>query len=236
MTTRDVTVVQEDANVYLKYLPPHLHSAYMEGLADPQITSLRRQIALNETRIKTLLLNLDQEVLDEAEIEAQLRTQFPKLDPSLYPRLAAFVASFLPENFIDHRTFKRLEVLVNKYETAMLHRRVRESDTVLKELFETIRKGRASGSIWEEISQSLEQQRKLAEAEEHRSNQMQQVMTLDKVVMLLGFTIQALKEAVSLYVQDTEIRGYILEHTERIYAAQFTPGEHTRQDQIAVDK
>lgn len=235
MASKRISVVDDNQNDYLKYLPPHLHAAYEEGLADPQITNLRRQIALNETRIKTLLLNLDREVLTEEEIEEQLKAQFPKLDPSLYPRLASFVASFLPENFVDHRTFKRLEAIVDRYDNAVLHRRVRETETALKQLFDMIRRGRASGTVWEEIGNSLEQQRKLAEAEEFRANQIQQTMTLDKVVMLLGFTIQALKEAVSLYVQDPEIRGYILEHTERIYAAQFTPGGHSKQDPLPVD-
>lgn len=235
MGKRSVEVVDSE-NAYLKYLPEHLHAAFLEAFDDPQLTNLRRQMALNETRVKTLLLNLDREVLDEDQIEAQLREQFPNLDPKVYPRIAEFVASFLPENFVDHRTFKRLEALVKKYEDNTLHRRVREADQTLKQLFEEIRRGRASGSIWQEIQESLEQQRRLAEAEERRANQLQQMLTMDKVVMLLGYTIQSLKEAVYLYVPDKEIQEYILEHTERVYAAQFGSRPNPKQNQIAVDE
>jgi hypothetical protein len=236
MGKRSVEIVDSDENAYLKYLPEHLHAAFLEGFNDPQLTSLRRQMALTETRVKSLLLNLDRETLTNEDIEVQLRERFPNLEARLYPQLADFVATFLPENFVDHRTFKRLEALVNKYEDNMLHRRVRESDQTLKQLFETIRRGRASGSIWQEIQEALEQQRRLAEAEERRANQMQQSLTVDKVVLLLGYTIQALKEAVHLYVQDKEIQEYILEHTERVYAAQFSTGGNSKQNQIAVDE
>ena len=38
--TGDVTIV-DDENPYLKYLPPHLRDAYLEGFNDAQLTSLR---------------------------------------------------------------------------------------------------------------------------------------------------------------------------------------------------
>lgn len=235
MAQKDLKIVSPDSNSYFGYLPEHLREGFLETLNDKQLTSLRQQMALGDTRIKQLLLNLDREVLSEMEIRAQLKAQFPTLDAALYPKLAAFIMTFLPENFVDHRTFKRLEVLIAKYEDAIINRRVRESDLALKTLFEQIRRGRATGSIWEEINEALEQQRRLAEAEERRLNQSQQTMTMEKVAMILSFAIQALRESVVLYEQDREVQQYILQHAERIYRSQFGLGDSPAKDRIALD-
>lgn len=241
MATKTITVdndskiVAPDANSYLPYLPEHLHAAFLESLNDVQLTSLRRQMALNEARVKQLLLNLDREVLSEMEIMQQLKAQFPGLKDDLYPKLTKFIQTFLPENFIDHRTFKRLEALVVKHESALADRRLRESDAALKTLFEQIRRGRSTGAIWDQIHESLEQQRRLAEAEERRLNATAQTMAMDKVVMLLGFTISALRDGVMKYVQDREQQEYILEHAERVYAAQFGAGTDSKKDRRALD-
>ena len=222
-TMTEAEIVTSSAGTgYEAFLPEHLRDIYRDGLNDVQLTSLRRQVALLELRIKTLLQMLDQQVIVRADVERKIKEEFPYLDKKDAEELSKYVASFLPQNYVDHRTFGRLEALIDRYERSMMSNQVRNAEEALRQLFEMIRDGKRVGDVWDELRDTMEAQRKLGESEEKRLQQMNQSLTLDKVVALLSYTIQAIKESVTIYVQDKETQQYILEHAERTYAAQLS--------------
>lgn len=224
---KPVIVEDWDDKAYLRYLPPHLQERYRESIQDPQLTHLVRQISLIDVRIKSLLENLDRQVLTVEAVEADLRTEFPHLADDDIKRMARFTHGYLPQGFIDHRTFKRLEHLIDKLESSQIDGRIRDADRAKRQLFDTIRAGRRDGDVWDDIQSAMEQRRKLSEAEERRIADNKQSLGLDQVVMLLGLTIKVLKESVRKYVSDREIQQYILEDADREYAKQIGSGNHS---------
>lgn len=223
---KQLTDEEWEDKAYLRFLPPHLQERYRESVTDPQLTHLVRQISLIDVRIKSLLENLDRQVLTTEQIEEDFRREFPHLKKDDIERIARFTQSYLPEGFIDHRTFQRLELLMDKMEAAQIDGRIRDADRAKKQLFESIRVGRRDGDVWDNIQAAMEQRRKLSEAEERRISENRHSLTLDQVVMLLGLTIKALKESVRKYVPDREIQQYILEDADREYTKQIGTGNH----------
>lgn len=213
-----------DDKAYLRFLPPHLQERYRESMQDPKLTHLIRQISLMDVRIKMLLENLDQQVLTTEQIEEDLRANFRHLSQSDISSLAKFTRAYLPETFIDHRTFKRLERIMDTMESAQLNGRIRDADRAKKQLFDAIRGGRRDGDVWDSIKEAMEERRKLAEAEERRILSNKQSLSLDQVVMLAGMLIGSLKESVVKYVTDQEIQRYILEDADRNYRKQLGVG------------
>lgn len=224
-----------DDKAYLRYLPPHLQERYRESLDDPQLTHLVRQISLIDVRIKGLLENLDRQVLAQETIEADLREELPNLSDEEIRTAAKVTMSYLPENFIDHRTFKRFARLIDKVEEAQIDGRIRDADRAKRQLFDGIRAGRRDGDVWDQIQDAMEQRRRLTEAEERRLAQTQQTVTLDKVVMILGVTIEALKESVRRYVSDKELQQYILEDANQQYTKQLGIRHHPSSNERVVD-
>lgn len=219
-----VEVAEWDDKAYLRFLPPHLQERYIEGLQDPTLTHLSRQIALMDVRIKQLLENLDRQILTEDKIMPDLEEEFPHLKPDDLSRIAKFIMGYLPETFIDHRTFRRFEGLIERMENAQLDGRIRDADRAKRQLYQAIREGRREGDVWDQIKEAMEERRKLVVAEERRLTENQQSLTLDKVVMLLGMTISALKESVRKYVSDQQVQQYILEDADRHYRRQLGSG------------
>lgn len=219
-----------DGNAYLRFLPPHLQERYAESLDDPNLTHLRRQIALMDVRIKSSLENLDRQPLDADKIAAELKAEFDHLADDDIRRLSEFIMGYLPETFIDHRTFRRFEQLIDRYESANLDGRVRDADRAKRQLFVSIREGRREGDVWDQIKEAMEERRKLTDAEEKRINANEQSMTLDKVVMILGIAIGVFKESVRKYVSDQQIQQYILEDADRHYQRQLGTGHTSKAD------
>lgn len=220
-------VVNEDEwddKAYLRFLPPHLQDRYREAVTDPQLTHLARQIALIDVRIKTLLECLDRQPLTIEEIEADALADFPHLRDLEIKKIAQFTFNYLPDTFIDHRTFKRFEKILTNMEVAQRDGRIRDADRAKKQLFEGIRSGRREGDVWNDINEAMEERRKLSETEERRLSDNKQSLAIDQVVLLTGMLIKALRESVVKYVTDTEIRQYILENTEQIYRRQLGMG------------
>lgn len=227
-------VAQEDAT-YLKYLPDHLRERYQEGLADAQITHLHRQIALLDVRIKILLETLDRQILTADKIAADLLDEFPEVGSDLAYQIALHVQTYLPDTFIDTRTFRSLDRLVTKHETSMRDRRLIQAAESLGQLFRAIRDGRRDGEIWREIDQVMDSRRKLVEAEERRIVQTQSAMPLDKVVRYIGIVIESLREAVVRYVPDREIQQFILQDAERIYASRLRGDDDPPANAVGMD-
>jgi hypothetical protein len=223
-------------NKYTEGLPEHLRERYEEGLSDPHLLHLREEIGLMDIRIRMLVENLDRQVLDEGEILEDLTNEFPDLDPDVAEALAKRIRGWLPDQFVDYRTFKRLEVLVDKYDNAMLNRQIRNADSALRELHQVIREGRKSGEVWHEISDITDQRRRLVDQEQKRLTQAAQLITVEKVVMLLDITIEALRGAVSKYVFDQQIRDFILVEAEEIYGELLGSGDGDKATyQIEMD-
>lgn len=210
-------LIDSNAEVYTRFLPPHLQDRYQELLTDPELLHLAKQITLMDVRIQTLLENLDRQALSIQTIEDDMREELPHLSEDDI-RIAAKVAmSYLPQDFIDHRTFQRFGRLIDKMEDAHLDGRIRDADRHKKMLFDGIRSGRRDGEVWVDIEKALEQRRKLVDTEQKRMANNQQTLPLDKVVMLVNITIEALKESVRKYVSDREIQQYILEDANATY-------------------
>lgn len=219
--TRKVEVMAEDEwddRAYLRYLPPHLQERYRESVSDPELLHLGRQVALIDVRIKSLLLALDHQVLAREEVAAEMRAAMPHASLVDVEKATDIAISLLPEGFINHRTFKRLETLLDRMEKAQLDGRIREADRSKKQLEEAIRGGKRDGDVWEDIENAMEQRRRLVEAEQKRLAQMNAYMSLDQVVMLAGVIINVCKESVLKYVADREIQQYILQEADRAYA------------------
>ncbi len=221
---------------YQEHLPEHLRDRYEEGLNDPHLLHLKEEINLLDIRIKMLVENLDRQVLGHEEIRDDLISEFPAMSKDVAERVAKRVRSWMPEHFVDYRTFKRLETLVDKYDTAMMNRQIRRADGALKELHHTIREGRKAGDVWHEISDITDQRRRLVDQEQKRMTQAAQLITVEKVVLLLDVTIEALRGAVKKYVPDQEVRDYILVEAEQIYGDLLGSGEsNTASYQIEMD-
>lgn len=219
-----------DDNAYSKFLPPHLQERYRQSIQDPHLTHLSRQISLMDIRITTLLQTLDHQILTPQEIEDDLRIQFPHLGEEDIRALALFVMSYLPDGYINHRTFKRLESLIDRYKKAELDGHIREANRYRNELFESIRSGRQEGDVWEKITDAMEERRKLGDAEERRIAQNQSSLRLEQVVLLMRLTINAFKESVNKYVEDREIQQYLLSDVERTYAQQLGLRDSSKTD------
>lgn len=221
---------EHDDHAYMHYLPPHLRERYVEGLRDATLTHLQRQIALMDIRIKGLLEVLDQQVLTEEQIAHDLRTDFPDLPELDVKHLTKFVMSYLPDDFINYKTFKKLSRIIERMDNAQLDGRIREADRCKKMLFNTIFEGKRDGDVWEDIIATMESRRRLVEAEERRRANTEQTMSLQQVVMLASLLIEACKESVMKYVNDREVQQLILRDTERSYAKQIGLGDSWKAD------
>lgn len=234
--TKKAEVVDEwEDKAYLKYLPPHLQDRYRDSLSDPALTHLIKQIALMDVRIKMLLEMIDQQVLGKEEIADDLRLEFEHLDDRDALDLAGFIMGYLPTGFINPRTFKRLENLVDRFERAEDNGKTRDVEAAKKQLFQMIREGKRDGEVWDDVKATMEERRKLSEAEERRLNQQQHTLPLDRVVMLCGILIESFKGSVLKYVPEREIQQYILEDADLAYRKQLGMGADRPTNQFPMD-
>lgn len=227
--------IDYDDKAYLRYLPPHLQERYAEGVNDPELIHLSKGVALMDVRIKSLLETLEQHVLTKEQIADDLLLNFGHLKERDAKELAGFILGYLPAGFIDHKTFKSLERLVDRLEKAQAAGKTKDAEAAQKLLFTKIREGVRDGEVWDDIQKAMEERRKLAEAEKRRQTADQQTMTLDQVIMLAGILIEALKVTVQKYVSDREIQQYILREAESVYRRQLGVGAHRQSDQFDLD-
>lgn len=224
-------VVQDwDDKAYLRYLPPHLQERYRDSVSDPELLFQQRQVALMDVRIKNLLEMLDHEAVTRETIAEDLAFEFERLSKANITALASYIMAYIPIGFINHRTFKRLANIVDKLETAEHAGELKNAERAKKQLFQEIRSGRKEGDVWEDITKIMDERRKLVEAENRRLNDNQQTMPLDRVVMLCGILIEALKESVLRYVPDREIQQYILREADDIYRRQLGMDANRAED------
>lgn len=208
--------VQEDAT-YLPFLPEHLRQRYIEGLEDSELTHLRRQIALADVRVKMLLETLDRQVLTPERMTTDILQEFPDLDPQIAAKLAEYLQTFLPQGFIDTRTYRSLERLVSRYKTAMADKRLIQAHEALSQLFSAIEHGRRDNEIWREIDSVMDGRRKLVEAEQRREKEALELLSIKKVAELANAIITAMRESVIRNEPDRGVQALILSDAQRIY-------------------
>lgn len=225
---------QEDAT-YLPYLPDHLKQRYVDGLHDAELTHLRRQIALSDVRIKLLLEALDRQVLTEKAMVANLLDEFPDLEPDLARQLAKYLLTFLPEGFIDSRTFRSLERLMERYNVAIADGRLIQAYEALGQLDSAIRHGRRDGDVWKEIEEVMDSRRKLVEAEQRRVQATQESLTVERAVKMIGAVIESLREAVIRHVPDRNLQSSILGEAQLIYQSRLLGTVDIRSDESRLD-
>lgn len=226
---------KKNSGRYVNFLPENLREIYERGIEDPQLLHLRQEIGIVDLHLKLLLETIDADILSEDDISAELAEEFSEIDEETRDRLAHYIRSMQPEHFIDNRTFQRLEGRVEKYEVAMERRELRKADAALRELFRSIRDGRRAGDIWNDIQDTLDRRQRLVGAEQSRLTQQAQLITIEKVVMLLELTINSLRASVRKYVSDEEIRDYILVEAERVYTDLLSGGGDSAAYQIEMD-
>lgn len=231
-----IRVVNRPGPKYEKYLPDHLVDSYNESVDDPQLLHLHREIALVDVRIKELAGRLDRETLSEVEIINQLREEFGNdIPPALLVRLSGYIFTLLPTGYVDNQTFRRLQTLANRYETSVANRDMRKADGSLRLLLRVLHEERRAGEIWDELQKALDRRKALAQAEQKYLVEISQLISVDKAVTVLAATIDALREAVFKYVDDSEVRRHLLADAERRYAAIFGSGEAPGRDANSMD-
>lgn len=236
MPTPKTVEVEWDDKAYLKYLPPHLQERYSEGVNDPELIHLSKSVALLDVRIKGLLEVLDQQVLTKGQVADDLRLNFEHLKEKDVLELAGFIMGYLPTNFVNHRTFKSLERIVDRLEKAQAAKKVRDIEAAQTLLFAKIREGLREGDVWEDIQTAMSERRKLAEAEKRRQDAEKQTMSLDQVLMLAGILIEACKVTIQKYVPEREIQQYILREIQSVYRRQLGVGAHSQPDEPDLDR
>lgn len=237
MPTKDALVgqnVEQDA-AYLPYLPEHLKQRYVEGLQDAELTHLRRQIALADVRVKILLETLDRQVLTTERMKTDILTEFPDLEAAQAQKLAEYLQTFLPESYIDTRTFRSLERLMHKYETAMLDHRLIAAAEAIAQLASAIKHGRRDGEVWKEIDSVMDSRRKLVESEQRRVIQTQESLTVERAVKMIGAVIESLREAVIRYVPDRDLQITILGDAQHIYQTRLIGAVDIQPDAKRLD-
>lgn len=220
---------------FLEYLPDHLRRRYIEGLNDPELLHTRREVALIDVRIKTLLENLDREVMKAEDIAQELRREFPDITEATLGPLSEYIRKMMPEGFVDHRTFGRLEQLVDQYEDRIERRQITQADASLRQLFRMVREGRRIGDVWDDIEKAMDRRRRFAESEQKRLREANQTLTVERVITLLGFTIAALRESVIKHVLDQDVQRAILTDAQNAYSTHIAGGLDSASDDIVVD-
>lgn len=228
-------IVEWDDKAYLRFLPPELQERYKTSVDDPQLLDLRRQISLMDVRITSLLETLDRTALTKELLADDIQLEFPKMKRSEALDFANYMLGYMPQSIINYRTFTALDRLVEKWIEYELDGRDKDVERTRKKLFYYIQNAKQEGDAWEDILKTMEERRKLTSEEGKRLAENQQTMPLERVVLLIGLTIEALKESVHKYVPDREIQQYILKDADSTYRRQLGLGANQSSDERDMD-
>lgn len=219
-----------------KFQSASLADTYKASLTDTELLALRQEIALMDTRLAQLVAMIDGDPIYEDDVLEDIRQRFPYLDSDQQEELSAYVTGYLPQNFVDYRTFGRLQSLVERYESAQLGRKIRDADEALRALFLHIREGRKVATIWQDIQDAMDTRRKLVDTEQRRMVMNEQMIPVDKVIFLMSKIIDAIRGSVTRYVTDREIQDFILAEARSAYERNvFGPVADSEEDQRIVD-
>lgn len=236
-TEEKVVTLKPTGNKYEKYLPPDKVETYVESLNDPNLLNFQHEIALHEMRAKELTMRMDRETLSEDDIREQIREEFgSEIHDELIERFVEYAYSLLPTGYIDNQTYRRLDYLATRYERFLANREIRKADSSLRLLLRVIHDEMRAGEIWDDLQSVLESRRKLAVSEQEYMEKTSRLVPVDKAVVVLMATIDALREAVYQYVDDGTIRRHILTDAERRYSEIFGTKHAPGIDRITMDE
>jgi hypothetical protein len=159
---------------YSKLLPSRLLAKYRQAEKDPDLTSLRSELALVDARLADLLSRVDtgeSGALWQAVLKA-------------------------------HREFRR-------YKTTGDLAGMREA---LTELESRIDAGVLDYQAWAEIQELIETRRKLAESESRRLATLQQTITAEQAMLLMGVIV----EMITRHISDRQVLSNIATDLQRL--------------------
>jgi hypothetical protein len=202
---------------YSEFVPEYLQERYTSLLDDPLMMQLNQEIALLSIKVQAMLQRLNEEQANPELLLHDIQVYFPDETPELVDRIHEYVTTIITDQQIDYKTFKKLSSLVGKYEEYVLSKQISRADGVLRHLFRTIREGRREGDVWDDVSTAIKERRELVEAQQRIIVQQDQVIPVDKAILLLAATINSLRGAVIQYVKDSEVQRNILVDAEKTY-------------------
>ncbi len=139
-----------------KYMPSALAERYATAARDPDLTSMRDEIALSDVRIGQLL-----EALGETG---------------------------------NTRLWKASVIAFNQFKAAGGKKgAVVAARVALKQLEEVLTQGLTAAATWDELRETLELRRRLAESEVKRMKDLHQMITMGQALALLGRMAEATK-------------------------------------------
>ncbi len=144
-----------------KHLPQQLLERYLAASADPDLTSLRDEVALIDVRISQLL-------------EALGETGNLRLWKDARTKLDAFKAAGAKKKV-----------------------GVGEARTALQELDDLIDAGLSAAATWDELRETLDLRRKMAESETKRLKDLQQMITVQQALAVIALVVTEVKKHVT---------------------------------------
>jgi hypothetical protein len=164
-----------------KYIPPELRKRYEEAYSDPDLLSIRDDVALAELR-KTQLLERMADG-DSKLFRTSLKDAWDAFESGNKLRTAAIAADDQPA----------------------MERAIDQVQTALKKLGSLINKGDKSESIWDELTEASRFAISAKKAEVDQQHVMAQMMSLEQVMVLMNAVQLAVVEVVKDKQQQYEI-------------------------------
>jgi hypothetical protein len=158
-TPRGILSANTKHGRYSKDLPTRLAARFKDAIDDPELGTLKSEIALLDTRIGEMLSSVDTE--QYGDIWKQ-----------------------------THDGFHRLKAAINSKDGNMMASALNDMDAAIK-------RGYSDMSTWDSIIKVIEQRRKLTDSERKRLVDLQQMITAEQSMLLVGTLMRAVKEHVT---------------------------------------
>ena len=215
-----VRIEGEGADRYAGYLPKSLLGKYQEGVDDLELTHMRQELALLDVRIKNLVQTIseEEEAADYTEIARAVRELGVYGSEAEVERTARIIMAFLPQDYVDRRSWARLRTIADAYDRAL--EKVdgqKQADKLLGNLFRAIRTGSSSDVAWDEIVALMNVRRQLVATEVDREMRTRRLMDVEKVVQVLGVLVRSLQQSVVKYIPDRNVQEAIFYDAEKSY-------------------
>jgi hypothetical protein len=159
---------------YSRFLPARLVARYREGELDPELLSLRQEIALVDACLTDLLARVD--------------------------------------TGESGRLWDGLTKAFHTYRQARANRQLDTMRTALEEIESWLARGTVDHLAWAEISEKLEQRRKLCESEAKRLIAMKAVLNQQEALLLMG----AITDIITRNVPDKRVLAQIVVELQQI--------------------
>lgn len=151
-----------------KYLPVGLYEKFAEAHADPLLFELRSEVALVDARIGELLTRIGKN--DSTELWKRLEDGFDTLNKTIMSGDKTIMSGD-----------SDAQAVVN----------------ALRALGKIINDGIGDWAAWKEITVQIEQRRRLVESERLHQKQMQQLVSVDQMMLLAGALLASVKTHVT---------------------------------------